>query len=270
MRACVAQRFETPTRSPIIQQYDRIHFFGYCDESNWDRTGRYLLSLRTEPLKRYMQQDDVAVIGALDSRADTDSGPSRRPPPEMGIRERRPPGWSTSDDLQASDDLLVGGDLLVKGNLYCSGNKAVMHTESCTGWTATSFTVKEVDGGTSNTTFDWEIAAPRKGYETERLEKAGIGESDRLPDMGACRGELPRRTRHIHLQCTPLPLQGVRQHRLYQREMLGHRVQGWLALHQVREVPVRGVHRQAASAARTFSGPPARFARRRWCPCPHH
>ncbi len=36
--------------------------------------------------------------------------------------------------------------------------------------TATSFTVKELMGGTSNATFDWEVAAKRKGYEDERLE----------------------------------------------------------------------------------------------------
>jgi hypothetical protein len=37
--------------------------------------------------------------------------------------------------------------------------------------TATSFTVKELMGGTSNATFDWEVAAKRKGYEDERLEE---------------------------------------------------------------------------------------------------
>ncbi len=35
--------------------------------------------------------------------------------------------------------------------------------------TATSFTVRELSGGTSNATFDWEVAAKRKGYEDERL-----------------------------------------------------------------------------------------------------
>lgn len=37
------------------------------------------------------------------------------------------------------------------------------------GKTATSFTVKELMGGTSAATFDWEVAAKRKGYEDERL-----------------------------------------------------------------------------------------------------
>jgi len=36
--------------------------------------------------------------------------------------------------------------------------------------TATSFTVRELRGGTSNATFDWEVAAKRKGYEDVRLE----------------------------------------------------------------------------------------------------
>lgn len=34
----------------------------------------------------------------------------------------------------------------------------------------TNFTVHELNGGTSNATFDWEVAAKRKGYETVRLE----------------------------------------------------------------------------------------------------
>jgi len=36
--------------------------------------------------------------------------------------------------------------------------------------TATGFTVKELMGGTSNATFDWEVAAKRRGYENVRLE----------------------------------------------------------------------------------------------------
>jgi hypothetical protein len=35
--------------------------------------------------------------------------------------------------------------------------------------TATGFTVRELRGGVSNATFDWEVAAKRKGYEDERL-----------------------------------------------------------------------------------------------------
>ncbi len=35
----------------------------------------------------------------------------------------------------------------------------------------TNFTVKELMNGTSNATFDWEVAAKRKGYENIRLEK---------------------------------------------------------------------------------------------------
>jgi M6 family metalloprotease-like protein len=35
----------------------------------------------------------------------------------------------------------------------------------------TFFTVREIGGGTSNATFNWEIAAKRKGYETDRLER---------------------------------------------------------------------------------------------------
>ena len=38
------------------------------------------------------------------------------------------------------------------------------------GKTANSFTVKELMGGTSNATFDWEVAAKRKDYEDIRLE----------------------------------------------------------------------------------------------------
>jgi hypothetical protein len=30
--------------------------------------------------------------------------------------------------------------------------------------------VRELRGGTSNATFDWEVAAKRKGYEDVRLE----------------------------------------------------------------------------------------------------
>jgi len=37
--------------------------------------------------------------------------------------------------------------------------------------TETSFTVKELMGGTSNASFNWEVAAKRKGYEDERLEE---------------------------------------------------------------------------------------------------
>jgi hypothetical protein len=37
--------------------------------------------------------------------------------------------------------------------------------------TATSFRVKELMGGTSDATFDWEVAAKRRGYEDERLEE---------------------------------------------------------------------------------------------------
>jgi|GEM_PF-1227755 len=39
--------------------------------------------------------------------------------------------------------------------------------------TATGFTVRELQGGTSDATFDWEVAAKRKGYEDERLAPAG-------------------------------------------------------------------------------------------------
>ncbi len=39
---------------------------------------------------------------------------------------------------------------------------------------ATGFTVAELRGGASNATFDWEVAARRKGYEDERLELAEI------------------------------------------------------------------------------------------------
>ena len=35
----------------------------------------------------------------------------------------------------------------------------------------TSFTVKELRNGTSDATFDWEVAAKRRGYETVRLEQ---------------------------------------------------------------------------------------------------
>lgn len=37
-------------------------------------------------------------------------------------------------------------------------------------WDAASFTVKELDGGRSNSTFNWEIACRRRGYENARLE----------------------------------------------------------------------------------------------------
>ena len=36
--------------------------------------------------------------------------------------------------------------------------------------TAASFTVKELMGGTSNATFNWEVCAKRKGYESVRME----------------------------------------------------------------------------------------------------
>jgi len=50
-------------------------------------------------------------------------------------------------------------------------------TEDCKGVyvaekTATSFTVKELMGGTSDATFDWEVAAKRRGYENVRLKEA--------------------------------------------------------------------------------------------------
>ena len=52
----------------------------------------------------------------------------------------------------------------------------LMPTADCRGLcvgrrTATSFTVKEVGGGTSNATFNWEVAAKRAGYAAERLGK---------------------------------------------------------------------------------------------------
>ena len=37
-------------------------------------------------------------------------------------------------------------------------------------WTETSFTVKEADDGASDATFNWEIAAKRRGYADDRLE----------------------------------------------------------------------------------------------------
>ena len=37
--------------------------------------------------------------------------------------------------------------------------------------TRTGFTVRELRNGTSNATFDWEVAAKRRGYETVRLEE---------------------------------------------------------------------------------------------------
>ncbi len=37
--------------------------------------------------------------------------------------------------------------------------------------TNTSFTVKELQNGTSNASFDWEVAAKRRGYEAVRLEE---------------------------------------------------------------------------------------------------
>jgi hypothetical protein len=41
-----------------------------------------------------------------------------------------------------------------------------------TGSGQASFTVRELRGGTSNATFDWEVAAKRKGYEDVRLAPA--------------------------------------------------------------------------------------------------
>jgi len=38
--------------------------------------------------------------------------------------------------------------------------------------TATSFTVKELMSGASNATFDWEVAAKRRGYEDVRLKES--------------------------------------------------------------------------------------------------
>lgn len=55
--------------TPLTRGY-YYHFFGYYDKSNWDREGRYLLSLRTAPFKRYMQPEDLAVVGVLDTRRD--------------------------------------------------------------------------------------------------------------------------------------------------------------------------------------------------------
>ena len=40
--------------------------------------------------------------------------------------------------------------------------------------TAASFTVRELMNGTSNASFDWEVAAKRKGYEDNRLESFTI------------------------------------------------------------------------------------------------
>lgn len=47
-----------------------FHFFGYYDKCPWDRSGRYLLCMRTAPFKRYMVPEDMAVIGVLDTRND--------------------------------------------------------------------------------------------------------------------------------------------------------------------------------------------------------
>jgi hypothetical protein len=57
---------------PVKQLTDGYynHFFGYYDKSNWDKTGRYLLGLRTAPMKRYMQKEDVAIVGLIDSHED--------------------------------------------------------------------------------------------------------------------------------------------------------------------------------------------------------
>jgi len=59
------------------------------------------------------------------------------------------------------------------------GNPPVVRvtpTADCLGlyvarWTATSFTVQEIDGGTSNAAFNWEVAAKRRGFENVRLDE---------------------------------------------------------------------------------------------------
>jgi hypothetical protein len=41
--------------------------------------------------------------------------------------------------------------------------------------TATYFEVRELDGGKSSLSFDYRLAAKRRGYETQRLEPAPLG-----------------------------------------------------------------------------------------------
>ena len=50
--------------------------------------------------------------------------------------------------------------------------------------TDSSFTVMELQGGTSNATFDWEVAAKRKGYEDTRMEKITIVEESEVKALG--------------------------------------------------------------------------------------
>ena len=50
-----------------------------------------------------------------------------------------------------------------------------MPTSDCAGlyvsrWTSSSFTVREVGGGKSNASFNWEVAAQRKDCAGERLQ----------------------------------------------------------------------------------------------------
>jgi hypothetical protein len=56
--------------------------------------------------------------------------------------------------------------LLVQITLTADCNGVFVAEKSATG-----FTVKELMGGTSSATFDWEVAAKRKGYEATRLER---------------------------------------------------------------------------------------------------
>jgi hypothetical protein len=51
--------------------------------------------------------------------------------------------------------------------------------------TNSSFTVRELQGGTSNATFDWEVAAKRKGYEDTRMEKITFVEDPPVEIAGA-------------------------------------------------------------------------------------
>jgi len=59
----------------------------------------------------------------------------------------------------------VGHPMLVQITLTADCNGVFIAEQ-----TATSFTVKELMGGTSDATFNWEVAAKRKGYEDARLE----------------------------------------------------------------------------------------------------
>ena len=57
----------------------------------------------------------------------------------------------------------------------------LMPTADCRGiyvakWTPTMLTVKEAEGGASSATFNWEIAAKRKGYENVRLPEDKISD----------------------------------------------------------------------------------------------